>query len=279
MQNKCDRWWNHSQNELIAEVAIAHQEYLFFQTMLYRFSSIFSLILLMSAVSLHPSASAQSVPTAQFRDLSGDIYTNEIEQAITLGIVAGFEDQTFRPQTPVTREQLVSMVVRAMEQVPLANPSQNINPTLPTVPTQITTNPFSDVDKTRWSAPQIQYLKDSGIVQGYLDGTFHPTQTVTRAELVVMLQAVDRYLVEFRGNWDGRRPYTQPVPLNFSDIQNHWAQATITEMSGNCHTGQVATPLNETGTQFAPDTAAQRNYAAAAIVREVRCLSVPAIQP
>lgn len=245
--------------------------------MLYRFGSIFSSILLMSVVSVQPSAFTQSASIAQFRDITGDIYANEIEQAITLGIVAGFEDQTFRPQTPVTREQLVSMILRAMEQVPLANRSQTINPTLPPVPTQITTNPFSDVDKTRWSSPQIQYLKDLGIVRGYPDGTFHPTQTVTRAELIVMLQAVDRYLVEFRGNWDGRRPYTQPIPLNFSDIQNHWARDTIAEMSGNCHTGQVATPLNETGTQFAPNTAAQRNYAAAAIVREVRCLSVPAI--
>ncbi|HEY9599073.1 MAG TPA: S-layer homology domain-containing protein [Cyanophyceae cyanobacterium] len=254
-----------------------HRQYLSFQTMLYHFGFIFSLILLMSAVSIQPSAFAQPATTRQFQDITGDIYANEIEQAVTLGIVAGFEDQTFRPQTPVTREQLVSMVLRGMEQVPLANSSQNTNLTLPTVPTQITTNPFSDVDKTRWSAPQIQYLKDLGIVRGYPDGTFHPTQTVTRAELIVMLQAVDRYLVEFRGNWDGRSPYTQPVPLNFSDIQNHWARDTITEMSGNCHTGAVATPLNETGTQFAPDTASQRNYAAAAIVREVRCLSVPAI--
>ncbi|HEY9620504.1 MAG TPA: S-layer homology domain-containing protein [Crinalium sp.] len=245
--------------------------------MVYRFGLIFSSILLISAVSVQPSALAQSATTSQFQDITNDIYANEIEQAITLGIVAGFEDQTFRPQAPVTREQMVSMVVRAMEQVPLANRSQTINPTLPTVPTQITTNPFSDVDKTRWSAPQIQYLKDLGIVRGYPDGTFHPTKTATRAELIVVLQAVDRYLVEFRGNWDGRRPYTQPVPLNFSDIQNHWAQDIITEMSGNCHTGQVATPLNETGTQFAPDTADQRNYAAAAIVREVRCLSIPAI--
>jgi hypothetical protein len=247
--------------------------------MLYRFGSIFSSILLMSIVSIQPFASAQFATTAQFRDITGDIYANEIEQAAALKIVAGFEDQTFRPQAPVTREQLVSMVVRAMEQVPLANRPQTINPTLPTVPMQITTNPFSDVDKTRWSASQIQYLKDLGIVQGYPDGTFHPTQAVTRAELIVMLQAVDRYLVEFRGNWDGRRPYTQPVPLNFSDIQNHWAEDTIMEMSGNCHIGQVATPLHETGTQFAPDTAAQRDYATAAIVREVRCLSVPAIQP
>lgn len=245
--------------------------------MLYCFGSICGLILLMSAVSAQPSAVAQSAPTAPFHDITGDIYASEIEQAITLGIVAGFEDQIFRPQTPVTREQLVSMVLRAMEQVPLAIRSQTITPTLPPVPTQITANPFSDVDKTRWSAPQIQYLKELGIVRGYPDGTFHPTQPVTRAELIVMLQSVDCYLVEFRGNWDGRRPYTQPVPLNFSDIQNHWAQDAIMEMSGNCHTGQVATPLNETGTRFAPDTAAQRNYAAAAIVREVRCLSVPAI--
>ena len=245
--------------------------------MFYRFGSIESAILLSSTVSLQPSAFAQSAPTAQFSDTTGDIYTNEIEQAVTLGIVAGFEDQTFRPQAPVTREQLVSMLLRAMEQVPLENRSQNINPTLPTVPTQITTNPFSDVDKTRWSAPQIQYLKDLGIIPGYPDGTFHPTQTVTRAELIVMLQAVDRYLVEFRGNWDRRRPYTQPVPLNFSDIQNHWARETIVEMSENCHTGAVATFLNETGTRFAPDTAAQRDYAAAAIVPEVRCLSVPAV--
>jgi hypothetical protein len=245
--------------------------------MFYRLVSNFSSFLLSSAIILQSSAFAQSAPTTQFRDITGNIYSNEIEQAMTLNIVTGFEDQTFRPQAPVTREQLVSMLLRAMKQVPLANKSQNINPTLPTIPTQITTNPFSDVDKTRWSAPQIQYLKNLGIMRGYPNGTFHPTQTVTRAELIVVLNAVDRYLVEFRGNWDGRRPYTQPVPLNFSDIQNHWARETIVEMSGNCHTGQVATPLNETGTQFAPNTAAHRDYAAAAIVREVRCLSVPAV--
>ncbi|OUL32872.1 hypothetical protein BV372_18130 [Nostoc sp. T09] len=245
--------------------------------MFYRLISGFSSVLLSGAITLQSSALAQSAPTTQFRDITGDIYVNEIEQAVELGIVAGFEDQTFRPQAPVTREQLVSMVLRAMVQVPLENRSQNINPTLPAIPTQTTTNPFSDVDKTRWSATQIQYLKDLGIIRGYPDGTFQPTQTVTRAELIVMLKTVERYLVKLRGNWDGRRTFTQPVPLNFSDIQNHWAKDTIMEMSGNCHTGQVATFLNEMGTQFAPDTAAQRNYAAAAIVREVRCLSVPAI--
>lgn len=248
------------------------------QTIFYRFLSGFVSTLLSGVITLQSSGLAQSATPNQFRDLTDNIYADEIEQAVALGIITGFEDRTFRPQTPVTREQLVSMVVRAMSDVPLANTYQATKPTLPAIPTQVTTNPFPDVDKTRWSAPQIQYMKNLGIIHGYSDGTFHPNQTVTRAELIVMLQAIDRYLVKFRGNWDGRRTFTQPIPLNFSDIQNHWARDTILEMSGNCHTGQIATPLNETGTRFAPDAATQRNYAVAAIVREVRCLSVPAIQ-
>lgn len=222
-------------------------------------------------------AFAQSAAPTQFRDVAGDIYAKEIEQATSQGIIAGFEDGTFRPQAALTREQLVSIVVNAMPKVPLANSYQGTNPTLPPIPSQVTTNPFPDVDRARWSAPKIQYLKSLGIIRGYPDGTFRPTQTVTRAELMVMLQAIDRYLVEFRGNWDGRLTFGSPDPLAFSDIQNHWARDTIRAMSSNCHEGRVATFLNETGTRFAPDQAAQRNYAAAATVREIRCLSIPSI--
>ena len=248
------------------------------QTTFYHFLSKFTLGLSSGLIVLNPlSALAESATPIQFRDVAGDIYAKEIEQAVSQEIMAGFEDQTFRPQAPLTREQLLSIVVNAMQKVPLENSYQGTKPTLPPIPTQVTTNPFPDVDKTRWSAPKIQYLKNLGIVRGYPDGTFRPTQTVTRAELIVMLQAIDRYLVEFRGNWDGRRVFTPPVPLRFSDIQNHWARDTILQMSSNCHEGQVATFLNETGTRFAPNAIAQRNYAAAATVREVRCLSVPSI--
>jgi hypothetical protein len=221
-------------------------------------------------------AFAQPATPTQFRDTAGDLYAKEIEQATSQGIIAGFEDGTFRPQAALTREQLVSIVVNAMPKVPLA-PYQGTAPTLPSILIQVTANPFPDVDQARWSAPKIQYLKSLGILRGYPDGTFRPTQTVTRAELMVMLQAIDRYLVEFRGNWDGRQNFGFPDPLAFSDIQNHWARDTIRAMSSNCHEGRVATFLNEMGTRFAPNEPARRNYAAAATVREIRCLSIPSI--
>jgi hypothetical protein len=225
------------------------------------------------------SALAQSSSPVQFRDVANDIYAKEIKEAVSQGIITGFEDGTFRPQASLTCEQLVSIIVNAMPKVPLGSsytsPKQR---PLPPIPTQLATNPFPDVDKTRWSAPKIQFLKNLGILRGYSDGTFRPTQTVTRAELVVMLQAIDRYLVEFRGNWDGRNRFSPPPnPLPFSDIQNHWARDTIRQMSSNCDQGRVATFLNEKGTRFAPDAAAQRNYAAAATWRAVVCLSIPII--
>ncbi len=240
----------------------------------------FILGLVSMTIALNSPVFAQPVAPAQFRDVAGDIYAKEIEQAASARIVSGFSDQTFRPQDPLTREQLLSIVVDAMPKVPLENPHQGTKPTLPALPTQVVaSNPFPDVDTARWSAPKIQYVKNLGLIRGYPDGTFRPTQTVTRAELIVMLQAVDRYLVEFRGNWDAREQFTAPDPLAFSDIQRHWARDTIRQMSANCLTGRVATFLNETGTQFAPDTVARRNYAAAAIVREIQCLSIPPRPP
>lgn len=244
--------------------------------------SLFVLGLTGIALVSNSSVFAQSNSPIKFVDIANDIYVKEIEQAVKMGIVAGFPNSQFRPQDPLTREQLLSIVVEAMPQVPLEDANrgnQGTKPTLPAIPAQVTTNPFPDVDKARWSASKIQYARNLGLIRGYTDGTFRPMQPVTRAELVVILQAVDRYLVQLRGNWDGREQFSLPEPLPFSDIQGHWARETIRQMSANCQTGRVATFLNETGTKFAPDTTARRNYAAAATVREIQCLSIPMRPP
>ena len=58
-------------------------------------------------------------------------------------------------------------------------------------------------------------------------------------------------------------------PIAFSDISNHWAKKTITEMSVYCG---VATPLNEAGNAFSSNLGTRRNYAAAATLRILNCL-------
>lgn len=46
---------------------------------------------------------------------------------------------------------------------------------------------FKDVPDTHWAAKAIDELSEKGIIKGYEDGTFKPEQSVTRAEVAVMI--------------------------------------------------------------------------------------------
>jgi hypothetical protein len=192
-----------------------------------------------------------------FPDIANDTYANEIQQAVQIGFISGFQDNTFRPRETLTREQLVSMVLEALARVPGLNV---------TFPTAASGSPYRDVDASRWSAAKIQFARTNNIVSGYEDGTFRPTQPVTRAEMMAVL----RRAAEFAKSRQGVSTALQPTqqPFTFSDTSGHWAESLISQMSAYCG---VATPLNEAGTAFAPNSGTQRNYAAAATLRMLEC--------
>ncbi|AFZ44892.1 S-layer domain-containing protein [Halothece sp. PCC 7418] len=194
-----------------------------------------------------------------FADIRNDIYREEIATAVNLGFVSGFkEDNTFRPEAELTREQLVSIAIEALKAIPELEIM---------VSDQASTSPYPDVAAGRWSAGKIQWAKENDIVSGYPDGSFRPTQPVTRAELIAVERKVAQYARNQLGQM-GELPNTQTA-LNFGDTSNHWAANLVSEMSAYCG---VASPLNEVGTNFAPDQAAKRNYAAAATVRMLDCV-------
>jgi N-acetylmuramoyl-L-alanine amidase len=195
---------------------------------------------------------------ASFKDIGSDIYKTEIEKAVALGFVAGFkEDNTFRPETPVTREQFVSMIIEGMGTVTKIN--------LEEVSAGGTT--FTDVEATRWSAKKIHWARANGIVAGKANGEFRPTDPITRAELMAILKQSATYLKtqkKLSPNLEATK-----TPIAFADTSGHWAASLIEQMSSYCG---VASPLNEKGTDFAPNDPARRNYAAAAIVRTLDCV-------
>ncbi|MBD3883372.1 DUF3747 domain-containing protein [Phormidium tenue FACHB-886] len=209
-------------------------------------------------VGANPGNTGGTSTTARFPDTARDIYLAEINRAVETGFISGFEDNTFRPTASLTREQLVSMVLDALNKLP------NVQLT---VPAQASGNPYADVEASRWSAAKIQFARDNNIIKGYEDGTFRPSQPVNRAELM----AVMRRTAEYAKTLQGQQPQLQanrPV-TTFADTNGHWANSLISQMSSFCG---VASPLNETGTSFVPDAAAQRNYAAAATLRMLTCV-------
>ncbi len=203
-----------------------------------------------------PTTPTEPLVDLPFPDIRGDVYATEIARAVEIGVVSGFQDGTFKPREQVTREQAVSMVVEA-----LVSKQPNI-----TVPTQTSQAPFPDVPANRWSAAKIDFAKSTGIVSGDQTGTFRPSASVTRVELMAML----RRTAEYERTLVGLQANLEPTheARSFSDISGHWGEDLITLMSGYC---QVATPLNEVGTAFQPNTPALRNYASAALVRLYDC--------
>lgn len=194
-----------------------------------------------------------------FRDTANHIYAKEIKQAVAQGFVAGFsQDNTFRPELALTREQLVSLVLEALSKLP------NVNLNLPKA---IAAKPYSDVEASRWSATKIQFAREHKIVSGYADGTFQPSRTVTRAELMTVLHRAAQFAKSTRG-LEPKLTLKQPVTV-FTDTTRHWAAPIISQMSSYCH---VASALNETGNTFTPDSDTSRGYAAAATVRMLDCV-------
>lgn len=202
---------------------------------------------------------AKTTVDIPFEDAKQDIYVKEIAKAVDRGFISGFEDNTFRPQEQLTREQVVSIAIESLKSIPELNI---------TVPEQVSNSPYPDVATNRWSAAKIQWAKNNDIVSGYPNGTFRPADSVTRAELMAIENKVAQYAQQQLGQSSEQLPQTQE-PFNFTDIQGHWANDLITQMSAACG---IASPLNEQGDEFAPNEPAQRNYAAAATVRMLNCL-------
>jgi N-acetylmuramoyl-L-alanine amidase len=176
---------------------------------------------------------------------------------VGLGFVAGFsQNNTFRPQLGVTREQLVSLVLESFQ----GRQGANI-----TFPSNVSIRLYSEVDLSRWSAIKVLFARDNKIVSGDKNGTFKLTQPVTRAQLmgVLPIAAEFRLSAGMQPNLVAKEP-----SKTFSDTQNYGA-ASITPMSAYC---SVAAAINEIGDRFAFDNSAKRNYAAATTLRMLKCV-------
>ena len=75
---------------------------------------------------------------------------------------------------------------------------------------------FTDVQANHKYLAAINFAVSNGIVTGYDDGTFKPENSITRAEVVTM---VNRFL--------GRLPNGVAGKNSFSDVSGHWAYSQI----------------------------------------------------
>lgn len=206
----------------------------------------------------------QTASQANFSDISNNIYQSQISKGVEMGLASGFDDNTFRPEQPVTREQLISMAVDAIGTVYKvdldATPERDVVP-------------FKDVDDSRWSAKKIKWAQWNFLNIGNPNNTLQPNEPISRAEL---MDTMRRMAIHLKNRLDLPRELQQnQEAIAFSDTSGSWAKSVITQMSGYCG---VATPMNERGTAFRPDEKATRDYTMAAMVRVLECVEAEAQQ-
>ena len=137
-----------------------------------------------AAMLLRGLALEESKPSTEtFLDVSKDAwYFGAVETASKAGIVKGYDDGTFKPNAKVTREEMATMLVRALKlaKVNTAVASSDVDASLAK---------FSDKGKiSSWAAEAAAYAAKSGILTGRTVTTFVPGGTGTRAEAAVMMK-------------------------------------------------------------------------------------------
>jgi uncharacterized protein YkwD len=124
-----------------------------------------------------PTTTTTAPPVSpSFRDVhSNSTFYAAINSLAAAGVVSGFADGSFRPADPVTRAQFAKIIV-------LATGGYGAAPAA----TQAT---FPDVPFTGASYP-FDFVEEAvalGIIQGYDDGLFGPSDDVTRAQIAIMI--------------------------------------------------------------------------------------------
>ena len=110
-----------------------------------------------------------------------------------LNIMVGDENGNYRLDDNVSRAEFAKIAINASR-------AKN------TVASGLKVSPFRDVTYQHWSAPYIKAAVSAGIVEGYIDGTFRPDNTVSYEEALTMMLKVLGYTNDdFGVSW----PYGQ----------------------------------------------------------------------
>ncbi|WP_432665508.1 S-layer homology domain-containing protein [Wukongibacter baidiensis] len=115
-----------------------------------------------------------------FNDIDKDHWAREeISIAAEHGIIKGYEDGSFRPEKPITREQMAVMLDRVLSDE-LKKKEKNLK--------------YNDVDDDRWSYDSISKMTYYDIFKGYEDNSFRPTKNITRAQMAALMDRITSYI-------------------------------------------------------------------------------------
>lgn len=103
-----------------------------------------------------------------------DWFTPYVAAGVEAGVIKGVSDTEFAPNATITREDACTILGRALNKVAASNELK-----------------FTDADKVaEYAVPYVALLSELGYVNGYEDGSFAPTNNITRAEAAKIIAGI-----------------------------------------------------------------------------------------
>lgn len=109
--------------------------------------------------------------SSRFADANNSWATKEIATLTNAGILKGYNDGSFKPNASISRAEFATVASRFDK---LSGGSKT----------------FTDVPSTHWAYAAITSAAEKGWVNGYSDGSFRPNNSINRAEVVKITNAV-----------------------------------------------------------------------------------------
>ncbi len=122
-----------------------------------------------------PATTPSPAAAPNFYDVSADYWAYPFIQALAQrNIIAGFPDNSFKPNQSVSRAEFAAMIQKAFNQPAVR---------------QLSSGGFRDVPSNYWAMSAIQKAYETGFMAGYPGNVFLPNQQIPKVQAIVALRS------------------------------------------------------------------------------------------
>lgn len=147
-----------------------------------------------------------------FKDIPVDYWAAKAIAVMTnQQLISGYNDNTFRPEKPISREEVASLFSNLISEESSVMLSSS----------------FKDITSDRWSANAIERVAQLNIISGYGDNTYRPEQFMSRQEFAVV---ADNYIHYLGYNSDDQAA-RDAIHYNDQKFIAPWAQTAVRELA------------------------------------------------
>lgn len=177
-------------------------------------------------------ADTQSAPDAGYADVDSSAwYALAVNWAVSEGYAVLGEDENFRPEETITREEAADFLARYL-----------IGTNADTGTPEEITEAFADVGSVSDSAADsVEFLRSTGLMTGDENGNFNPQKGLTRAEAAALFMRIGERTAKKSQPGDGVHPTTE----DFLGLYEYTKDAVKYRLVSNRSAEYMTKPLSE----------------------------------